>query len=236
MRATSIRTVLVNLIIVLSLLAAGCTPEGAAPKPAGELPNISRWPLEIKETFDHGAGSGFSLYSESYGQMDQSGGNLCLLITQPGRYNWASQGDFTDFAVDVVITSLSEGASGGLIFRAALAEISFYAFEINSRGEYRVARLDPGKPSGLTPAVPAWIPIVDWKKSEHIQTGVARNQLTVIAAGEDFWFFINHQVVTSLQDEALAFGGAGILAQSGEESGASVCFDDFHVFLSLKSH
>lgn len=223
-------------ILLCCLAMSACAPAASRPAPAGDLPNISRWPLEIEETFADGAGNGFSLFSQSYGQMDQSGGNLCMILTQPGRYNWASQGDYTDYAIDVVVTSLSEGASGGLVYRAATAEASFYAFEINSSGEYRIARLDPGRSNGLTPAVPAWAALVDWKKSAHIKRSPERNQLTVIAAGEEFWFFINREVVTSLQDEALSYGGAGLLVQSGEQASASACFDDFKVFLSLKSH
>lgn len=222
--------------VLCCLALSACAPSPSRPQPAGELPNISRWPLEIEETFDSGAGNGFTLFSESYGQMDQSGGNLCLLLTEAQRYNWAVQGDYTDYAMDVVITSLSEGATGGLVFRAAQAELSLYAFEINAQGEYRIARLHPGAPNGLTPAVPAWQPIVDWTKSKAIKNGAERNQLTVIAAGEEFWFFINREALISLQDEALSYGGVGVLVQSGETANASACFDDFKVFLSLKSH
>ncbi len=227
---------MITMTLLGCLALSACVPSPAGPEPAGELPNISRWPLEIEETFESGAGNGFSLFSESYGQQDQSGGNLCLILTEPQRYNWAVQGDWTDYAVDAVITSLSEGASGGLVYRTAQAEASLYAFEINGQGEYRIARLDPGTPNGLTPAAPGWAPIVDWTKSREIKTGLERNQLTVIAAGEEFWFFINRQPVTSLQDDRLSYGGAGVLVQSGETVPASACFDDFKVFLSLKSH
>lgn len=235
MRSPRLHLAYIGLVLCCLALSA-CAPAPTRSQPAGELPNISRWPLEIEETFESGAGNGLTLFSESYGQMDQSGGNLCLILTEPQRYNWAVQGDWTDYALDVVVTSLSEGASGGLVYRAAQAELSLYAFEINGQGEYRIARLDPGAPNGLTPAVPAWEPIVDWTKSKEIKSGAQGNQLTVIAAGEEFWFFINRQPVTSLQDEALSYGGAGVLAQSGETAHASACFDDFKVFLSLKSH
>ena len=125
----------------------------------------------------------------------------------------------TDFSLSVQMQQMSGAADGegGLIYRVQDPPGLYYTYELNGQGQYAVyARLEDG-----------WHTLIDWTDSDAIQKD-APNQLTVIATGGHFDYFINQQNVASLDDANLTSGVAGLLiGLSQAEDQGSWEFDDF---------
>jgi hypothetical protein len=124
----------------------------------------------------------------------------------------------TDFSLSVQMQQTSGAADGegGLIYRVQDPGY-YYTFELNGLNQYAVyARLEDG-----------WHTLIDWSDSDAIQED-APNQLTVVATGGHFYYFINQQSVASLDDASLTSGVAGLLiGLSQAEDQGSWEFDDF---------
>lgn len=152
-----------------------------------------------------------------------------------------------------------EGNGFGLIFRlqnkdnVAPSDDDFYLFEISSDGYYRVLRslYDPAKGISIQKNLSTWIP------SDVINQHIgATNFLRVIARGDQFQFFINNQqmqlcipddpnaestfpvtgecvggkMLDTLVDSSIANGQLGVAAQSLDEQGVVVDFDNIVVY------
>lgn len=160
-------------------------------------------------------------------------------------------GDF-DLRVDTVVVDGPENNGFGLIYRLQTHDNSgpgdddFYLFEISNDGYYRVLRsLD-----GVQKELSTWIP------TDIIQTSLgAFNALRVIAQGGEFQFFVNNQLLQlcipddpegvstfpatgeciggkmldHLIDVTIPTGQIGVAAQSFDEEGVIIDFDNFLV-------
>ncbi len=116
----------------------------------------------------------------------------------------ATAGAFTDVQIDLDVNHILGTfgqAGGGLIFRAADAN-NLYVFLVSPAGTFTVMKWTLGTQSTLL----AWAP------SPAVNTGVARNHLTVIAIGPSLSFFVNGTEVAMLTDTAHASGGVGVIA------------------------
>jgi hypothetical protein len=124
----------------------------------------------------------------------------------------------TDFSLSVQVqqTSGAVDGEGGLIYRVQEPDL-YYTFELNGMNQYAVySHLDDG-----------WHTLIDWSNSDAILED-ASNQLTVVATGSHFEYFINQQNVASLDDTSIADGMAGLLiGLSQAEDQGSWEFDNF---------
>jgi hypothetical protein len=124
----------------------------------------------------------------------------------------------TDFSLSVQMqqTSGAVDGEGGLIYRVQEPGL-YYTFELNGLDQYAVySHLDDG-----------WHTLIDWSDSDAIRED-APNQLTVVATGSHFEYFINQQNVASLDDASITDGMAGLLiGLSQAEDQGSWEFDDF---------
>jgi hypothetical protein len=124
----------------------------------------------------------------------------------------------TDFSLSIQMqqTSGAVDGEGGLVYRIQEPGL-YYTFELNSLNQYAVySHLDDG-----------WHTLIDWSDSDAIRED-APNQLTVVASGSHFEYFINQQNVASLDDTSIADGMAGLLVGlSQAEDQGSWEFDDF---------
>ena len=162
---------------------------------------------------------------------------------------------FGDFDIRAQVTAVDgpEGNGFGLIFRlqnkdnVSPTDDDFYLFEISSDGYYRVLRSVNGDQKVLS----AWIP------SDVINQHIgATNFLRVNAKGDQFQFFINNQQVQlcipddpngvstfpitgecvggkmlgTLVDASIPNGQLGVVAQSLDEQGVVVDFDNVVVY------
>lgn len=162
---------------------------------------------------------------------------------------------FGDVDVSVATTVMDgpENNGFGLIFRlqtgdnTAPGDDSFYLFEISSDGYYRVLR----SLNGIQRELSTWIP------SAVINTGLGvANSLRVVAKGNEFQFFVNDQsielcipddpdgistfpatgeciggqMLDTLVDNTIQSGQLGVAAQSFDEAGVVVDFDNLVVY------
>jgi hypothetical protein len=152
-----------------------------------------------------------------------------------------------------------EGNGFGLIFRlqnkdnSSPSDDDFYLFEISSDGYYRVLRslYNPSKGVSVQKELSTWIPspVVN----QHIG---ATNFLRVVAKGQQFQFYVNNQLMKlcipddpnaestfpatgecvggkmldTLVDASIANGQLGVVAQSLDEQGVVVDFDNVVVY------
>ncbi len=162
---------------------------------------------------------------------------------------------FGDFDVRVQTTAVDgpEGNGYGLIFRlqnkdnASPADDDFYLFEISSDGYYRVLRSFNGVQKALSTWIPS--PIIN----QHIG---ATNFIRINAKGDRFQFFVNNQQVQlcipddpdgtstfpatgecvggkmldTLVDASIPNGQLGVVAQSLDEAGVIIDFDNVVVY------
>ncbi len=94
------------------------------------------------------------------------------------------------------------GAKYGVVFRW-LDRDNYYVFEIRDDQHYAFYAQEDG----------TWRAVIDWDaQSSLIQPGRA-NQITVIAQGDQFTFFINNQFVDEATDTALTSGKTGVVVE-----------------------
>jgi serine/threonine protein kinase len=129
---------------------------------------------------------------------------------------------------NVVISTqarLTRGEVYGLVFRLSPNTQRFYALEINAEGAYRFVLA-----TGSNPA--SWITLIDWTRSPAIQPGYNRtNTLLVVAAGPNFRFYINKQLITtSYTNSAYASGLVGFLVGGDTAEGTEAVFSNIFVF------
>ncbi len=120
---------------------------------------------------------------------------------------------------------LTRGEVYGLVFRLSPGTQRFYALEINAEGAYRFVLA-----TGSNPA--SWITLIDWTRSPAIQPGYNRtNTLLVVAAGSNFRFYINKQLMTtSYTNSAYASGLVGFLVGGDTAGGTEAVFSNIFVF------
>lgn len=156
---------------------------------------------------------------------------------------------FTDFDIRVNTTAIEgpENNSYGLLFRQRDLN-NYYYFMISSDGYYSVYRVTNGTGKQLS----------EWIQSEVIETGIgSSNQIRVTGQGNQFQFFINDQSVelcipdnpeaestihpltgecmegqmlTTLMDDAHAYGRVGVIVEALDEPDIVVDFDQLVIY------
>lgn len=217
-------------------------------------------PVEVGNVAYLAAFDGFSEdWSLSQGRLKTEileSGLLRIEVGEVGGLPFAQASPhFSDFDVRVE-ASVMDGPQNngfGLIFRLqtrdnnAPGDDDFYLFEVSSDGYYRVLRSF----EGLQRELSTWIP------SDVINRGLgANNWLRVVAKGDEFQFFVNNQLLELcipdapdgvstfpttgqcvggkmlgiLVDSMIPSGQLGVAAQSFDEAGVVVDFDNLVVY------
>lgn len=182
-------------------------------------------------------------------------GTLRIELNESGFPFSQAKPYFADFDLRVQAAAVdgSEANAYGVIFRlqnkdnTSLADDDFYVFELSADGYYRVLRSFDGTQKELS----TWIP----SSVINLHIG-ATNYLRVIAKGDQFQFFINNQLVQlcipddpedestypvtgecvggkmldTLTDASIPNGQVGVVAQSLDEDGISVEFDNLVIY------
>ena len=150
-------------------------------------------------------------------------GEYIMHIKKPHYMAWAwGSGDtlYDDFTLeaDMRVVEGEEDGSYGLFFRQ-LDNDNFYYLHLNGKGEYLLRKRIDG----------AYYPVgtEEWTPSPYILTGDAVNRLRITAAGPLLALYANDQHVTTIADDALALGRAGVIARAPDESAPfTVAFDN----------
>jgi hypothetical protein len=188
------------------------------------LDQSSSWPVVINDGFDQNSldwPEGDDTDPLAVINWKIEGGKFLWKATASDSFVWwvyPTMDAVTDFSLSVQMqqTSGSVDGEGGLVYRVQEPD-SYYTFELNGLGQYAVySHLDDG-----------WHTLIDWSDSNAINED-ASNQLTVIATGSHFEYFINQQNVASLDDDSISDGMAGLLiGLSQAEDQGSWEFDNF---------
>ncbi len=133
-----------------------------------------------------------------------------------GSYN-SNDGPFADFRLDVTARQVSGPLDNGygVLFRV-LDGSNYYRFAISGDGYACFHKIVNGTRTEITP----WVP------SAAINTGNAINQITILANGNSFTFFVNGTEIYSEVDAAIASGGVGIAAMMYDPGQLHLAFDD----------
>jgi serine/threonine protein kinase len=120
---------------------------------------------------------------------------------------------------------LVHGEVYGLVFRLSPTAQQFYTLEINDLGEYRFVLATGSNPN-------AWITLIDWTHSNAIQPAQkAYNTFLVIAAGSNFRFYINKQLImTNYTNTAYSSGMIGFMVGGDTPRGTEAIFNNIFVF------
>jgi hypothetical protein len=130
-----------------------------------------------------------------------------LVSNGPGNC-LATKTSYENLTYQIQMT-IKQGQTGGLIFRANIAQQNYFKFEINVNGDYVIARndnnnLDYQIEGGFSPAI----------KQGLNQT----NLLGINAYGQTLDFYVNLQHVASIQDRHnLSPGSIGVIASGPTE-------------------
>ena len=147
---------------------------------------------------------------------------LLIEVNEPNTLQFVTLEDpiFTDFDLSVEATML-EGdrrSSYGLLFRMQDTE-QFYRFEITADGLFIVERRNSDS---------SWTRLInDWTSSPAINQGLAAtNQLRVIAVGPTLSFYVNGNLLQTVQDSQFRSGAIALDAGTFGQGGLRVAFDN----------
>jgi len=188
--------------------------------------SAEKWPLLMLEPFNNNENEWID------GEIDDEYAKIDVTINGTYRWEITSKQGFVwwvyptsdmveDFylAVDVINPSSHRDAPNGLIFRISADGDFYYYFEVRDTQLFSVWANDQG----------SWTDIVPYTESTAIRPG-ENNHLEIIAQGDEYFFFINNQLVAERTILAPSEGYSGLavgLSYADEQS--TIVFDNFEL-------
>jgi hypothetical protein len=189
------------------------------------------WPIVIEETFVKN-----DLEWPEFQEEDDLG-DLTVEFAS-GKYRWQAHANdgfiwwsspridpFTDFYAEIEVAQIEGDQYGeiGLVYR--LEEDRYYLFEISGGEYFSVWRSDPD----------GWNEMMDWTTSASIQS-LGTNKLGVLAIGDQFYLFINDQLVAEVSDDQLERGVLGVAIGLDEAEDTGIFeFDNLQIRTPVES-
>ncbi|HZW04785.1 MAG TPA: hypothetical protein VFF68_12705, partial [Anaerolineaceae bacterium] len=163
-------------------------------------------------------------YRLSAGSVGYGNGELTLAVHQPDGLlsSLRKETVLDDYYLEVTVEpSLCRGADNfGLLFRSA-SEWNTYRFVVSCDGQTRVERVRNG----------SVYPLKDWSAGVMLlPTSTSAIRLGLLAAGEEFRFFIDDVYQFSVRDPIFTSGQVGLFARSASESALTVSFQDLTIW------
>jgi len=143
--------------------------------------------------------------------------------TNDGRWSAHSHQTFSDFAAEVQVRFETdvESVRGGLVWRMQDGD-NYYRFTISSTGQYILEKFVDGVMQTLIP----------FTASPHINTGIATNNLKVVAVADLISIYVNDQHLADFTDSSFSEGKIGLRAGVRTESPTTtrVFFDNLRIY------
>jgi hypothetical protein len=197
---------------------------------ACQLPSLTSYFFEVssgsvlfQDDFSDTSSGWGNLSHENFGILDYFDGYFRIQVEGDRHMLWTGPGlDFSDIRLeaDSIKVIGSPDDIFGLVCRAADQE-NFYFFAISSDGYYGIGKMINGEQelismSGMLP-------------NEVISQGKAVNHLRADCTEDHLVFFVNGQMLASVNDLEFTTGDVGLFAGTLEASENVVLFDNFSV-------
>jgi hypothetical protein len=189
------------------------------------------WPTVIEETF----ATNDLNWPEFQEEADL--GDLTVEFAS-GKYRWQARANegfiwwsfpkidpVRDFYAEIEVAQIEGDQYGeiGLVYR--LDEDRFYLYEVSGGEYFSVWRSDPD----------GWSEMLDWTTSAAIQT-LGTNKLGVLAIQNQFYLFINDQLVAEVSDDQLDRGVLGVAIGLDEAEDTGIFeFDNLIIRVPVES-
>ena len=166
---------------------------------------------------------GWTLPTTDRGQINISGGELDIIINQPGSFLVATleKPDVGDFYGEITVNPVlcSSRDEYGFLFRVYGLN-QYYRFGLSCGGEIRLDQiLGDGS-----------IVLYPWTRSASVPVGAPSvSKLAVLAVGDQIYFYINGDPQFSVSDQPRGVGSFGVYARSTGENALTVTFSDLLV-------
>lgn len=172
---------------------------------------------------DFTSSEGWSLPTSSRGQINITGGEIDIVINQPGSFLLATleKPDVGDFFAEITASPVlcSSRDEYGFLFRV-YGSGQYYRFGLSCAGEIRLDRYFGGGSVVLYP----------WTRTASVPVGApSESTLAVLAVGDQIYFYINGDPQFSISDQPLGVGSFGVYARSAGENALTVAFSDLLV-------
>lgn len=159
-----------------------------------------------------GATTSWNVFQQANYACSLLSDGLHVKISDKDSYIYCTddESSYSNIAFQVQMQILS-GTGGGLVFHVSGSNSqSLYIFELDQDGSYQIyLAKDPSTtPTYLTTGTTS---------AANTSTG-ATNTLTLIEKGKQYYFYVNGQYVTHVQDATLTDGEAGVLASNSSSS------------------
>ena len=148
-----------------------------------------------------------------------------MYIQEPMVTGYVTKELITNNMVIDVTTTYTAGTESnfyGLVTRYTDNE-NFYYFMISNTGYYSIGKKVDGETTTLLPAETMQTSTINTSRGET-------NHILVMCDGNQFFLYVNDELISSVEDSTLEGYGFGFAVISGNEKGTSVSFDDVTIY------
>lgn len=186
---------------------------------ADELYIVAEAKEELREEFDGGDGSGWTVYQGLNLDSKWSVRDGQFVAERPRGDRALPEGEYTDFILEAKVHLGNSNQSSGLFFRGSENGIGAdkangYFAGINKKGYIEVGKLNAGGENG------SW---KDLAREVAVVYADRENDLKMIALGSTFYFYVNGGLALVFQDEDYSSGMAGLRAWNDD---GTVAYDN----------
>jgi hypothetical protein len=166
--------------------------------------------------------SGWSTNQTANYSVGYLAGEYRIWITAAGRLVRVTPGlNLTDSVLEVEARNAGSVLGDyGLLFALSDDSQSFYIFLVSSNGKYAIFEHTPG----------GWETIQTWTASPWLSTGQGLNRIMSVHHQGQISVYANGAHLVTLPDDTLTGGRVGLVAQSSDEAGVDVRFDNFSAY------
>jgi hypothetical protein len=172
---------------------------------------------------DFGQNRGWELNEMEFGAVSLQSEHLVIAIRQANSFLYSLVSPLTldDFFLEIEVRAdlCQSGDEFGILFRVN-QDLEHYRYALNCDGSARAVRILSNESRSLVPIT---------EPPSVLPGPRSTNRLSLLASGDQFWFWINGFEVFNARDINLTQGGLGLFARSGRGNQLTVSFDNLRI-------